>query len=316
MNESSGFHHIPVMLNEVIDGLNINPEGIYVDGTAGGAGHSSEIARRLIPGKGRLIAIDQDIEAVRTATERLAVYPGVATVVKSNFVKMKDVCRELGIDKIDGFLLDLGVSSHQLDEASRGFSYMADAPLSMKMDEDAGLDAYTVVNTYSKEDLCRILNEYGEEKFAYRIADRICREREIKPIETTLGLCDIIKKALPDGGKSQNHHPCMRTFQAIRIEVNHEVDILQPALTDAVELLREGGRGCVITFHSVEDRAVKEVFKGLMSGCICPRELPVCVCNRRPQIKAVFKKPLLPSEEELRLNSRSHSAKLRVIEKL
>ncbi len=313
--ENNDFHHIPVLLNEVIDGLDIKPDGIYVDGTAGGAGHSSEIAKRLSD-KGRLIAIDQDETAIYTATVRLSVFGSRATVIKSNFVNMKKVCNDLGIDKIDGFLLDLGVSSYQLDTPERGFSYNYDAPLSMKMDQSAGLDAYFVVNSYSKEDLCRILTDYGEEKFAYRIADRICREREIRPIETTLGLCDIIKKALPDGGKSQNHNPCMRTFQAIRIEVNHEIDIIPQALTDAVDLLKRGGRGCVITFHSVEDRAVKEGFKNLMGGCICPRNLPVCVCGRKPLIESVTKKPVVPSEEELKINSRSHSAKLRIVEKL
>jgi len=314
--EVKEFHHISVMLNEVLEGLDIKKDGIYVDGTAGGAGHSSEIAKRLDPKKGRLIAIDQDDDAIQVATSRLSIFGDAATVVKSNFINMKNVAESLGIDGIDGFLLDLGVSSYQLDTPERGFSYMADAPLSMKMDQSAGLDAYYVVNNYSAEELTRILRDYGEEKFAYRIADFICRRREQKPIETTFELCDIIRSALPDGGRSQKHNPCMRTFQAIRCEVNHEIDILKPALTDAVSLLKKGGRGCVITFHSVEDRAVKEAFADLARGCTCPREFPVCVCGKTPIIKNVTKKPLLPTDEELKINSRSHSAKLRIIEKL
>ena len=313
---SPEFHHIPVLLSEVLDGLAIRPDGIYVDGTVGGAGHSSEIARRLTPGKGRLIALDQDDDAIAAATSRLSVFGDVATVVKSNFINMKSVCASLGVEKIDGFLLDLGVSSFQLDTPERGFSYMADAPLSMKMDRDAGLDAYYVVNSYSRDELCRIFRDYGEEKFAFRIADRICAEREKAPIATTFDLNRVILAALPDGGKSQKHSPYMRVYQSVRCEVNHEIDILQPALADAVSLLRAGGRGCVITFHSVEDRAVKEAFADLGRGCICPRNLPVCVCGRTPQLKNVCKKPIVPGEAELQLNSRSHSAKLRVIEKL
>ena len=318
MEESTApaFHHVPVLLQEALDGLNIRPDGIYADGTVGGAGHSSEIARRLTPGKGRLIAIDQDDDAIRTATERLSVFGDVCTVVKSNFVHMKDVCASLGIGQIGGFLLDLGVSSFQLDTPERGFSYMADAPLSMKMDKEAGLDAYFVVNSYSRDELCRIFRDYGEEKFAFRIAEKICAVREQNPIRTTFDLNKVIVSALPDGGKSQKHNPSMRVYQSIRCEVNHEIDILEPALRDAVSLLKPGGRGCVITFHSVEDRAVKEAFAGLARGCACPRDLPVCVCGKVPLIKNVCKKPILPTEAELAVNSRSHSAKLRVIEKL
>ena len=307
------FSHVPVMLNEVIDGLCIKPDGIYVDGTAGGAGHSSAIASRLTDG--RLIAIDQDPAAVKTASERLAVFGSRAVVVRANFSEMKSVCESLGIGKIDGFLLDLGVSSYQLDTPERGFSYQYDAPLSMKMNSDSDFGAYDVVNGYSFAELCRILRDWGEEKFAARIADGICRAREAKPIETTLELVGIVRDSLPDGGRSQQHHPAMRTFQAIRIEVNHEIDIIPPTLRDAVSLLKAGGRGCVITFHSVEDRAVKETFAELARGCTCPRNFPVCVCGNKPKISFPSKKPVLPSEEELKINKRSHSAKLRVVEK-
>lgn len=308
------FSHVPVMLNEVIGALNIKPDGIYVDGTAGGAGHSSAIAARLETGK--LIAIDQDWDAVKTASERLSVFGDRAQVVHSNFCEMKRVCAELGIERIDGFLLDLGVSSYQLDTPERGFSYLADAPLSMKMDATSSFSAYDVVNGYDKEELCRILWEYGEEKFAKRIADGIVRAREKAPVESTLQLAAIIKDALPDGGKSQNHHPCMRTFQAIRIEVNREMDVIPPALRDAVALLGQGGRGAVITFHSVEDRTVKEAFADLAKGCTCPRDFPVCVCGRKPLISFPNRKPLIPSPAEAAANPRSHSAKLRVVEKL
>ena len=308
------FSHVPVMLNEVIEALDIKPDGIYVDGTAGGAGHSSAIASRLADG--RLIAIDQDWDAVKTATERLSEYGERAVVVHSNFSEMKNVCEDLGIDRIDGFLLDLGVSSYQLDTPERGFSYLADAPLSMKMDSTAAFSAYDVVNGYTFEELCRILRDYGEEKFAGRIAGGIISAREQKPVESTLELVNIIRKALPDGGKSQNHHPAMRTFQAIRIEVNHEIDVIPPALRDAVDLLAPGGRGAVITFHSVEDRAVKETFAGLAKGCTCPRDFPVCVCGKKPLITFPSKKPILPSALENSENSRSHSAKLRIVEKI
>ena len=302
------------MLGEVIEGLNINPHGIYVDGTAGGGGHSAAIAERLEDG--RLIAIDQDADAVAAATERLSSFGDRAVVVRENFLHMDSVLRDLGIDRIDGFLLDLGVSSHQLDSAERGFSYMKDAPLSMKMDESSGFGAYDVVNGYGEEELARVIFTYGEEKFARRIAHGIVEARKKAPVETTLQLCRIIESSLPDKGKSRSHHPAMKTFQAIRIEVNHEIDIIPPALEKAAGLLVSGGRGCVITFHSIEDRAVKETFAGLSRGCVCPRDFPVCVCGRKPVIKNVQSKPLTPSLEELKTNPRSHSAKLRIIEKL
>lgn len=313
----SDFSHTPVMPEEVIAGLDIKPDGIYIDGTAGGGGHSSLIASRLSE-KGRLVAIDRDPEAVAAAGERLRRFGPRAVCVRGNFADMKEICSGLGITAADGFLLDLGVSSYQLDNPERGFSYMHDAPLSMKMDGASGdgPDACDIVNGYGVSELRRILSDWGEEKYAGRIAEAICRARETKPVETTFELRDIITGALPDGGRSQKHHPAMRTFQAIRIEVNGEIALIPGALRGAVSLLRPGGRGCVITFHSVEDRAVKETFAALSSGCICPRDFPVCVCGRRPVIKLVGRKPVLPSPEEIRTNSRSHSAKLRTVEKL
>lgn len=308
------FSHEPVMLGEVVDSLVIRGEGIYLDGTAGGAGHSSAIAERLT--SGRLIALDRDGDAVKTATARLSVYGERATVVRANFADMTSVCRELGINGLDGVLLDLGVSSYQLDNPERGFSYIADAPLDMRMDRDSGLDARRVVNEYSAAELTRILYEYGEEKFAPRISAAIVAARSEKPIDTTGELTAVIRRALPDGGRSQNHHPAMRTFQAIRIEVNGELALIPAALRDAVSLLKPGGRIAVITFHSLEDRAVKETFAQLAQGCICPRDFPVCVCGHRPQIKPITKKPMLPGADELARNPRSHSAKLRVAEKL
>jgi len=309
-----GFGHVPVLLAEVIEGLNINPHGIYVDGTAGGGGHSAAIAAKLADG--RLIALDQDADAVAAAGERLAPFGERAVVVKENFLHMDSVLEDLGIDAIDGFLLDLGVSSHQLDSAERGFSYMKDAPLSMKMDETSAFGAYEVVNGYSEENLCRILFEWGEEKFARRIARGIVEARRRRPIETTLELVKIIESSIPDGGKSRTHHPAMKTFQAIRIEVNHEIEIIRPTVEKAASLLKPGGRGCVITFHSVEDRAVKEAVSGLAKGCVCPRDFPVCVCGRKPTVRTVTSKPVTPSVRELADNPRSHSAKLRIIEKL
>ncbi|MCQ2427084.1 MAG: 16S rRNA (cytosine(1402)-N(4))-methyltransferase RsmH [Clostridia bacterium] len=308
------FSHFPVMLNEVLEGLVLQPAGFYFGGTAGGAGRSSAIASRLSE-RGRLIAIDRDSDAVAVASERLSVYGGRAVTVHANYSDMKRVCAELGIEAVDGFLLDLGVSSYQLDNPMRGFSYLADAPLSMKMDESDVSDARSVVNGYSYEELCRILWDWGEEKFARKIASAICREREKKPIETTLELVSVIRSALPDGGKSQKHHFAMRTFQAIRIEVNREIEIIPDALRDAVSLLKPGGRGAVITFHSIEDRAVKEAFADMAVGCVCPKSLPVCVCGRIPVIRQISRKPILPSATELGENTRSHSAKLRVVEK-
>ncbi len=314
MSKPIDFSHFSVMLPEVIEGLDIKPNGVYLDGTAGGAGHSSVIASKLT--NGTLIALDRDADAVAAATERLAPYGERAKVVRANFADMKSVCHELGIEALDGVLLDLGVSSYQLDTAERGFSYLADAPLDMRMDKRQELDAYKVVNEYGEDALCRILRNWGEEKFASRIARKICERREKAPISTTGELADIVRAALPDGGRSQKHHPAMRTFQAIRIEVNGELDIIPQTIKDAVSLLKSGGRLAVITFHSLEDRAVKETYSELANGCTCPRNFPVCVCGNKPKIKFVGKKPILPSAQELEKNSRSHSAKLRVCEKL
>ena len=307
------FSHRPVMLDECIENLAIKSDGIYVDGTAGGGGHSFAIASRLT--SGRLIAIDQDEAAIAAAGARLAPLGERACVVRNNFRNLSQVCAELGIDGIDGLLLDLGVSSYQLDTPERGFSYQADAPLDMRMDKRNPLSAYEVVNTYSQEDLRRILFEYGEERFAPRIASAICRAREEAPIQTTGELVELIKKAMPaaarDGG-----HPAKRSFQAIRIEVNAELDVIAPAIRSAVNLLRPGGRIVIITFHSLEDRIVKQTFADLTGGCTCPKNFPVCVCGNRPQVKVITRKPILPSAAELEENRRSHSAKVRVAEKL
>ena len=314
MDERQEFSHYSVLLNECIEGLDINPNGIYVDGTAGGGGHSFAIASRLTGG--RLIAIDQDEAAIAAASARLAPLGDRATVVRSNFCKIADVCRELGIEQIDGLLLDLGVSSYQLDTPERGFSYNADAPLDMRMDKRGSLTAYNVVNEYSEEKIKKILYEYGEERFSASIAAAIVRERAKKPIESTKELSDIIKYAIPPAAREGGHHPAKRSFQAIRIEVNSELDVIEPAIRDAVSMLRKGGRIAIITFHSLEDRIVKQTFADLAKGCICPRELPICVCGRTPVMKQVNKKPILPSKEELEENPRSRSAKLRVATKL
>lgn len=314
MDRHIEFSHRSVLLDECMDGLNINSRGIYVDGTAGGGGHSFEIARRL--DGGRLIAIDRDEAAIRAAGERLAVYGETATVVRSNFFELARVCEELGIDGIDGLLLDLGVSSHQLDTAERGFSYMSDAPLDMRMDKRDGLTAYDVVNGYPEERLKKILYEYGEERYSASIAAAIVRERQKRPIETTLELSDLIKYAIPPFAREGGHHPAKRSFQAIRIEVNGELDVIEPAIRDAARLLRRGGRIAIITFHSLEDRIVKQTFASLAQGCTCPKSFPVCVCNNKPTLKIITKKPVLPSAAELEENPRSRSAKLRVAEKL
>lgn len=308
------FSHKPVLLEEVLDALSLREDGMFLDGTVGGAGHSSAIASKLTTGK--LIALDRDDTAIAVATERLSRFGDRAEVVKSNFADMAEVCKNKGIDSLDGILLDLGVSSHQLDTPERGFSYMHDAPLDMRMDRTAPLDAAYVVNNYEKSELIRIIRDYGEEKFAARIADKICTRREERPIERTGELVDIIKSAFPDGGRYLKHHPAMRTFQAIRIETNSELTIIGNTIRDAVELLAPGGRLAIITFHSLEDRAVKEAFNSLAQGCTCPRDFPVCVCGNKPKIKIVSKKPIVSSPEELKENPRAHSAKLRVAEKL
>ena len=308
------FSHKPVLLEEVLDALSLREDGTFLDGTVGGAGHSSAIASKLTTGK--LIALDRDDTAIAVATERLSCFGDRAEVVKSNFADMAKVCKDKGIDALDGILLDLGVSSHQLDTPERGFSYVHDAPLDMRMDRTAPMDAAYVVNNYERSELIRIIRDYGEEKLAVRIADKICRRREERPIKRTGELVDIIRSAYPDGGRSLKHHPAMRTFQAIRIEVNGELEIIGRTVKDAVSLLAPGGRLAIITFHSLEDRAVKEAFAELAQGCTCPRDFPICVCGKKPQIKIVSKKPIVSSAEELKENPRAHSAKLRVAEKL
>jgi len=315
MEEQIVFSHRSVLLDECIEALSIRPDGVYVDGTAGGAGHSSVIASHLGEG-GKLLALDQDETAVRVASERLSRFGERAEVVHTNFCDLAQVCEARGIAHIDGLLLDLGVSSYQLDTAERGFSYRADAPLDMRMDASKPLTAKQIVNEYSEDALRRILFEYGEERFSSRIASNIIRARETAEIETTGELVEIIKRSVPTRHGDGGHHPAMRTFQALRIEVNAELDVIAPAIKSAVSLLNPGGRIAIITFHSLEDRIVKQTFASLASGCTCPKSLPVCVCGNRPKIKLVNKKPILPSEEELKENPRSHSAKLRVAEKL
>lgn len=304
------FKHFSVLLYESVEGLNIRPDGIYVDGTAGGAGHSAEIAKRLT--SGRLIAIDRDPDAVKVATERLSGYS--ATVVRSNYSEIDNILKELDIDGIDGMLLDLGVSSYQLDNAERGFSYHSDAPLDMRMSRE-GLSARDVVNEYSYSQLMQILFEYGEEKFAKSIAANIVKAREIAPIETTAQLADIIRESIPAKFRREKN-PCKKTFQAIRMEVNNELGGLSEALDKAFDALNVGGRLCIITFHSLEDRLVKQRFATFAQGCTCPPEFPVCVCGKTPRGKLITRKPIEPSKEELDVNNRSHSAKLRIIEKI
>ena len=308
------FSHRSVLLDECIENLNIDPNGIYIDGTAGGGGHSYEIAKRLTGG--RLIAIDQDEAAIAAAGKRLSEFGDKVTIVRNNFSNIADVCRELDIKKINGVLLDLGVSSYQLDTAERGFSHNADAPLDMRMDRRNQLDAYTVVNLYPEDKIRKIIYDYGEDRFAPKIAAAIVRRREIKPIETTGELVDVIKSAIPAAAREGGHHPAKRTFQAIRIEVNGELSVIQPAIESAAELLAPGGRIAIITFHSLEDRIVKQSYVKLAEGCTCPPRIPVCVCGNKPKVKIISKKPILPTDTEIEENPRSRSAKLRVAEKL
>ncbi len=308
------FKHVSVLLDECIDALAIKEDGIYVDCTLGGAGHSSEIVKKLSE-DGRLIGFDQDKDALKAAGERLKEYNNV-TYVHSNFYAIYDVLTDLGIDGVDGILMDLGVSSYQLDNGERGFSYMQDAPLDMRMNRENSFSAYEVVNTYSEDELFRIIKEYGEEKFAKRIASFIVRNREEKNIETTLELVEIIKAAIPAKARREGPHPAKRTFQAIRIEVNKELEIIKRTILDGVKKLNKGGRMAIITFHSLEDRIVKNTFKELANPCTCPSEFPVCVCNKKAEVKLITRKPIEASKEELEFNPRSRSAKLRIIEKL
>ena len=307
------YTHKPVLLDECIEGLNIRPDGVYVDGTLGRAGHSREIAKRLTTG--RLICIDRDMAAIEAAQTRLADWMDRVTLIHSNFSELGEVLKEAGIAGVDGMLFDLGVSSPQLDDASRGFSYMQDAPLDMRMDVSAPLTAYEVVNTWSFEELRRILTEYGEERYSSRIAKAIVTVRETAPIETTLQLVDVIKSAMPSAALREKQHPAKRSFQAIRIAVNGELDALPPMLSAAVESLNPGGRLAVITFHSLEDRIVKQTMKELATGCTCPPNFPVCVCGNKPKIRLVSRKPIVSGEAELEENPRARSAKLRVSEK-
>ena len=309
------FQHKSVLLQECIDALNIRPDGIYLDGTLGGAGHSSQIARRLTEG-GRLIGVDRDRTALAAAKERLAPYADRVTLVHSNFAEIDAILDSLGIPAVDGMLFDLGVSSPQLDDASRGFSYMADAPLDMRMDKDDALTAGEVVNTWPQGELRRILYDYGEERYAPQIAAAICRAREKSPVETTLELVDIIRSAMPAQALREKQHPAKRSFQAIRIAVNDELGAVSRMMQAAVGRLNPGGRLAVITFHSLEDRIVKSEMQQAARGCTCPPEFPVCVCGKKPLVKLVTRKPIVSGPAELEENPRARSAKLRVAEKL
>lgn len=306
------FKHTSVLLDETIDNLNIRPDGIYVDGTLGGGGHSEAILKRLTTG--RLIGIDQDEDAIRAASARLSPFGDKLTVVRGNFEDMPAILDRLGIDKVDGILLDLGVSSYQLDEADRGFSYMHDAPLDMRMDRRGAVTAADIVNSYRQEDLTRILRLYGEEKFAGRIAARIVAVREERPITTTGELTEIIREAVPLKAQKTGGHPAKKTFQAIRIELNRELAVLEDSLDSFADRLTPGGRIAIITFHSLEDRIVKEAFRRFENPCTCPPSFPVCVCGKKPKGHVITRKPIAPSDEECEVNSRSRSAKLRVFE--
>lgn len=308
------FKHVSVLLNECLDGLDIKKDGIYVDCTLGGAGHSSEILKKLSK-DGLLIGIDQDKDALRAAGERLKEYENVK-FVHNNFHNIETILEELDIPGVDGILMDLGVSSYQLDEGERGFSYMKDAPLDMRMNRDNDFSAYEVVNSYSLEDLHRIIRDYGEEKFAKRVAQFIVDRRASKPIETTFELVDIIKAAIPAKARREGPHPAKRTFQAIRIEVNGELQILNKAIEDGVKRLNKGGRMAIITFHSLEDRIVKLKYRELANPCKCPSEFPICACGKKPIVKLISRKAIDPSKEEVEENPRSRSAKLRVVERV
>ncbi len=310
----SGFYHVPVLPDECMRGLNLKPDGIYVDGTLGGAGHSRLIAAQLTTG--RLIGLDRDPVALRAAAERLAEFAGKVTLRHANFSQMQQVLQELHIDGVDGILLDLGVSSPQLDDAERGFSYMADAPLDMRMDGNAALTAAEVVNTWSQEELKRILYQYGEERYAPQIAAAICESRSGTPIRTTLELVQIIRRAMPAAALREKQHPAKRTFQAIRIAVNDELGEVKSVMERAIGCLNPGGRLAVITFHSLEDRIVKEGMAEAAKGCTCPAEFPVCICGRKPKVKLITKKPITAQDAELAQNPRARSAKLRICEKL
>lgn len=310
------FNHYSVLRNETIENLNIKPDGIYVDGTLGGGGHAYQVASRLSE-KGRLIGIDQDADAIAAAGERLREFGDKITIIRSNYANMKEELHRIGVEKVDGIVLDLGVSSFQLDTPERGFTYRDEnAPLDMRMDDRQSLTAKDIVNGYSEMDLYRIIRDYGEDKFAKNIAKHIVQERAEKPIETTGELTEIIRASIPMKVQMTGGHPAKRTFQAIRIELNKELEVLQDNLDDMIDLLNPGGRICIITFHSLEDRIVKTNFKRNENPCTCPSDFPVCVCGKKSKGKVVTRKPILPSEEELEVNSRSKSAKLRVFERV
>lgn len=308
------FNHIPVLLEEVIEGLSIKPDGIYIDGTLGGAGHSSEIVKRLTTGK--LIGIDQDENALKKASEVLEEYKDKVIFIHNNYENIDKVLDQLNIDGVDGVLLDIGVSSHQLDEGSRGFSYHQDARLDMRMNENQEFSAWNLVNEYSESELERVILEYGEESWAKRIAEFIVEERKEKTIDTTLELVEVLKKAIPIGVRRNMPHPGRKTFQAIRIEVNRELDVLKSAIPKIVERLNKGGRLAIITFHSLEDRIVKNEYRDLFTQCICPSEIPICMCDKKREIKIITRKPIVATEDELEYNIRSRSAKLRIAEKI
>lgn len=307
------FKHKSVLLEETVNGLNIKPDGIYVDGTLGGGGHAYEVCRRL-GNKGSIVGIDQDAAAIEAASARLKDFGEKVTIVRSNYCDMKSKLHELGIDKVDGIVLDLGVSSYQLDTAERGFSYREDAPLDMRMDTRQKMTARDIVNDYTEADLYRVIRDYGEDKFAKNIAKHIVQARAVKPVETTAELSEIIRASIPMKFQKKSGHPAKRTFQAIRIELNRELDVLRDSLDDMIDLLNPGGRLCIITFHSLEDRIVKSAFRKNENPCTCPPDFPVCVCGKKSKGSIITKKPILPSEEELEYNSRSKSAKLRIFE--
>lgn len=308
------FQHTSVLLHETVDGLNIRPDGIYVDATLGGGGHAFQVCSRL-DSKGRFIGIDQDAAAIEAASARLSVFREKVTIIRSNYCDMKARLQEIGIDKVDGIMIDLGVSSYQLDTADRGFSYRMDAPLDMRMDQRQTMTAKDIVNTYSEMELFHVIRDYGEDRFAKNIAKHIVAERQKSPIETTGQLVEIIRQSIPMKVQKTTGHPAKRTFQAIRIELNRELDVLKDTLDDMIDLLNPGGRLCVITFHSLEDRIVKSNFRRNENPCTCPSDFPVCVCGKVSKGRVVTRKPILPGEEELEVNSRSKSAKLRIFER-
>ncbi len=308
------FNHVPVLLDEVMDGLNLQPSGIYVDGTLGGAGHSSQIAARLTEG-GRLIGIDQDRDAIAAASRRLEAFGDMVTIVHDNYEHIPQILQQLGISSVNGILLDIGVSSYQLDNPERGFSYNSDEPLDMRMDQESPVTAADIVNERSQEELTRILRDYGEERYASNIARRIVQERESRPFTTTGDLVRVIRASVPMKMQEKYGNPCKRSFQAIRIACNRELDVLQDSIDQLIDLLAPGGRLCIITFHSLEDRIVKNAFRRNENPCTCPPEFPVCVCGKKSKGKVITRKPIVPSENELERNKRAASSKLRVFEK-